>query len=138
MSDINAAAEAFVGDWVKLTRKEHGAIEGRVISFEQRPMTFEGKPVENRTTGQQRTEWVFAVFQDDGETVKFSLKEAGQRAVAEAIKDSGQPAKNGDRIKIAVKEDPEDDRSQPTYQCRWTPDATPLDVPVAEDEEEPF
>lgn len=138
MSDINAAADALVGEWVKLNRKEHGAIEGRVISFEQRPMTFEGAAVLNRKTGAPRTEWVFAVLQDDGETVKFSLKEAGQRAVAEAIKDAGQPAKNGDRIKIAVKDDPEDDRSQATYQARWTPDTTPLDVPAEDDESEPF
>lgn len=139
MTDINAAAEGLIGDWVKLNRKEHGTIEGRVISFETRPMTFEGAPVLNRKTGIQRNEWVLAVLQDDGETVKFNLKESGQRAVAEAIKSAGQPAKTGDRIKIGVKDDPENDREQATYQARWTPDTTPLEVPGADSGvEEPF
>jgi len=136
-NDINTAAQAIGGDWTKLTRKEHGTIEGRVISFEQRPMTFEGAPVLNRKTGAPRTEWVLAVQTDSGDTVRFSLKEAGQRAISEAIRASGQPAKNGDRLKIAVTEDPPDDRAQPTYQARWTPDSTPLNIP-ATDDEEPF
>lgn len=138
MSDINAAAEAITGDWVKLNRREHDAVEGRVLSFDQRPMTFEGSAVLNRTTGQQRTEWVFVVQRDDGETVKFSLKESGQRAVAEAIKANGQPAKIGDRLKVGVKDDPEDEHSQPVYQARWTTESTPLDIPGTEPETEPF
>jgi hypothetical protein len=138
MTDINTAAQAIGGDWTKLTRKEHGTIEGRVIGFEQRPMTFEGAPVLNRKTGAPRTEWVLAVQTDDGDTLRFSLKEAGQRAIAEAIRESGaSPAKNGDRLKIAVIEDPQDDRSQPVYKARWTPDSTPLDI-LVDDDEEPF
>ena len=137
MTDINQAAETMSGEWVKLTRREHGTIEGRVVNFEARPMTFEGAPVLNRKTGTPRTEWVFTVFADDGETVKFCLKESGQRAVAAAIKEAGTEAKNGDRIKIAVAADPETDTSQPTYQVRWTPDATPLDIPT-DTVEEPF
>jgi hypothetical protein len=137
VTDINTAAETLAGNWAKLNRKEHGTIEGRVISFETRPMTFEGAPVLNRKTGAPRIEWVFAVLQDDGETVKFSLKEAGQRAIADAIKASGQPAKNGDRLKIAVTHDPATEREQATYQARWTSDATPLNIP-ADDDEAPF
>lgn len=136
--DINEAAQAMTGTWVQLMSKADGVIEGRVVSFETRPMTFEGEVKLSRKTGQPRTEWTFTVLKDDGETLKFGLKESGQRAVAQAIKESGQPAKNGDRIKIAVSEDKPDERSQPTYQVRWTPDSTPLDVPVEEDESEPF
>lgn len=135
--DINTAAQALSGEWVKLTRRDHGSVEGRVVSFETRPMTFEGAPVLNRKTGQQRTEWVLAVLTDGGETVKLSLKEAGQRAISEAIKAAGGDAKTGDRLKIAVKDDPANDREQPTYQARWTPDSTPLAVPTT-DYEEPF
>jgi hypothetical protein len=137
MTDINTAAEALTGEWVKLNRKEHGAIEGRVLSFEQRPMTFEGAPVLNRKTGAPRTEWVLAVQTDGGDTIKFSLKEAGQRAISDAIKASGNPAKNGDRLKIAVTADPASDREQATYQARWTPDASPLNIP-GDDGEDPF
>lgn len=138
MTDINTAAQAIGGEWTKLTRKEHGTIEGRVISFEQRPMTFEGAPVLNRKTGAPRTEWVLAILTDGGDTIKLSLKESGQRAISDAIRQSGQPAKNGDRLKIAVVADPADDRSQPTYQARWTPDSTPLNIPTGDDDEEPF
>jgi hypothetical protein len=136
MTDINTAAEALTGEWVKLNRKEHGTIEGRVLSFEQRPMTFEGAPVLNRKTGAPRTEWVLAVQTDGGDTIKFSLKEAGQRAISDAIKTSGNLAKNGDRLKIAVIADPMSDREQATYQARWTADNTPLDIPS--DDEAPF
>lgn len=135
--DINEAAQSMTGSWVQLMSKADGVIEGRVVSFETRPMTFEGEVKLSRKTGQPRTEWVFTVQRDDGEIVKFGLKESGQRAIAEAIKAAGQPAKNGDRIKIAVSEDKPDERSQPTYKARWAADAMPLDVPVA-DEEEPF
>ena len=136
MTDINTAAEAMTGEWVKLNRKEHGTVEGRVVSFEARPMTFEGAPVLNRKTGAPRTEWVFAVLTDAGETVKFSLKEGGQRAVSEAIKATGKPAnETGDRIKIAVKDDPATSTDQPTYQVKWTQDSAPLAEAVAE---EPF
>jgi hypothetical protein len=82
---------------------------------------------------------VFAVRQDDGWTVKFSLRKAGQRAVANAIKEAGGNAKAGDRIKIAVKADPATDREQPEYQARWTTAAEELGVPAAAaDDEEPF
>lgn len=138
MTDINTAAQALTGDWTKLTRKEDGAIEGRVVAFETRPMTFKGAPVLATKTGQQRTEWVLTIQQDNGDVIKFSLKEAGQRAISDAIKQSGQAGKNGDRLKIAVTENPPDDRSQPTYQARWTPDATPLNIPTDDDKEEPF
>jgi hypothetical protein len=137
MTDINTAAEALTGEWVKLNRKEHGTIEGRVVNFEQRPMTFEGAPVLNRKTGAPRTEWVLAVQTDGGDTIKFSLKEAGQRAISDAIKASGTPAKNGDRLKIAVTADPATDREQATYQARWTSDNTPLNIPT-DDGEDPF
>jgi hypothetical protein len=146
LDELNAAAESITGEWVKLTRKEHGAVEGVVLTFETRPMAFEGAPVLSRKTGQQRTEWVFAVRTDDGETVKFSLRESGQRAVANAIKEAGGGAKAGDRIKIAVKTDPAKDTEQPEYQARWTPGkAEALGVPTsggnsgsAPMDEEPF
>jgi tRNA threonylcarbamoyladenosine modification (KEOPS) complex Cgi121 subunit len=64
------------------------------------------------------------------------LKEAGQRAISDAIKTSGNLAKNGDRLKIAVIADPMSDREQATYQARWTADNTPLDIPS--DDEAPF
>lgn len=144
MTDINTAAAAIGGEWVKLTRKEHGSVEGRVVSFETRPMTFEGAPVLNRKSGQRRTEWVLAIQKDDGETVKLSLKESGQRAVSDAIKAAHVDAKNGDRLKIAVSHDPASDREQPTYQARWTADSSALGVPTGGGgpgnlpEEEPF
>jgi hypothetical protein len=135
--DLNTAAQAMSGQWVPLRRKTDGTIEGRVISYEARPATFDGAPKLSRKTGQQRTEWVFTVQTDD-DIVKFSLAESGQRAIAAAIKESGKPANvPGDHIKIAVKDDPATATEQPTYVVRWTTDTTPL-AEVAVEEEEPF
>lgn len=146
MQDINEAAEAFIGDWQQLTKKEHGVIEGRVRSFETRPATFEGQPSLSRKTGQQRIEWVFAVQDDDNQITKFSLMESGQRAISAAIKKAGQPAKVGDRIKIRVTKDSVQGKEQADYEVRWTPDSAPLDIPTSGgnsgstpfEDEEPF
>lgn len=137
--DINAAAAAYAGNWVKMQSKADGAIEGIVLSFTVRDMTFEGDRLKSRKTGEQRKEWVFVVQPDGGgEAVKFSLKEAGQRAVAAAIKDSGKSAKVGDRLKIGVKKDKESDREQPEYQARWTSVDEPLSMPDPGSDNEPF
>jgi predicted thioesterase len=127
MSDINTAAEEFTGEWQQLTKKEHPVIEGRVTYFEKRPATYDGQPSLSRKTGVQRTEWVLGVQQDDGRTVKFSLMESGQRAIATAIKTNGKTANvPGDRIKIAVTEDSVQGKSQAEYKVKWTTDTSPL------------
>lgn len=136
--DLNEAVLAFAGEWKQLTKKEHGTIEGRVLSFETRPATYEGRPSLSRKTNQQRTEWVFVVQPDaGGDPIKFSLMESGQRTVAAAIKQSGQAAKIGDHIKIAVTKDSIQGSEQADYQCRWTPVAEPLNMPATSDED-PF
>jgi hypothetical protein len=138
MSDINTEIESFAGQWQQLTKTDHPTIEGRVTYFEKRPATFEGAPSLNRKTGAQRMEWVFAVLTDDGETVKFSLMESGQRAIGAAIKTNGKPANvPGDRIKIAVTSDSVQGKSQAEYKVKWTTDTTPLADTAAQDEE-PF
>jgi predicted thioesterase len=127
MSDINTAAEEFTGEWQQLTKKDHPTIEGRVTYFEKRPATYDGQPSLSRKTGVQRTEWVFAVLTDSGDTVKFSLMESGQRAISTAIKANGQSANiPGDRIKIAVTEDSVQGKSQAEYKVKWTTDTSPL------------
>jgi hypothetical protein len=138
MSDINTEIESFAGQWQQLTKKDHPTIEGRVTYFEKRPATFEGQPSISRKTGQPRTEWVFAVLTDGGDTVKFSLMESGQRAISTAIKANGQSANiPGDRIKIAVTEDSVTGKSQAEYKVKWTTDTAPL-AEVAVEDEIPF
>jgi hypothetical protein len=138
VSDINEAAQGFAGEWVKLTHKADGVIEGRVTYFEKRPALFKGKPIMSQKTGAQRYEWVLAVQDDDNRVVKFSLPESGQRTVAAAITDSGQSAKIGDRIKIRVTKDSVQGESQADYEVRWTPSAAALGIPeTAQDEPEP-
>ena len=143
MPDINEEAQAFLGTWMQLKSKADGFIEGRVLSYDKRPATYEGQPRISRKTGALRYEWVFTVLPDgDDEPVKFSLMESGQRAVSAAIKESGQPAKMGDRLEIWVKADKVKETDQPEYAARWTPGVELLDAPTPDtttlEDEEPF
>lgn len=133
---LNQAAETMGGRWLKLNRVEHGVVEGDLVDFEIRPKTFEGAPVLSRKTGEQRSEWVLTLRVDDAEDDeddrlrKLSLNEAGQRALANAIKESKAKAETGGRVKIRVIEDPETSTQQATYQARYTPPAKPLTADV--------
>jgi hypothetical protein len=145
---LNHAAETLGGKWVKLNRVEHGVIEGDLVDFEVRPKTFEGKPVLSSKTGEQRDEWVLALRTDarddadDDGIRKLSLNESAQRALAAAIKESGQKAELGGRVKGRVTEDPETSTQQATYQFKYTPPtkatSADLDAAFGADEPEPF
>lgn len=132
LDQLNEATERAGGQWVKLNRREHGIIEGELLDFEVRPKTFEGKPVLNSKTGQQREEWVltFRVDErtdsDDDGLRNMSLNESAQRALTTAIKESKVKAEVGGRIKATVTEDPATDREQATYKFRYTPPAPKL------------
>ena len=127
LDELNQAAESLGGKWLKLNRKEHGAIVGDLVDFEIRPKTFENAPVLSRKTGEQRTEWVLTLRvaaredEDDDGIRKLSLNESAQRALAAAIKESKSKAQVGGTVKIAVKTDPASDREQAEYQARYTP-----------------
>lgn len=142
LDQLNDAAASIGGTWVRLRSTDDPPVEGEVIDFEVRPKTFEGAPVLSRKTGQQRSEWVFTLrVPGQEEAVKLSLNEAGQRAVAKALKDANAKAKAGDTLKIRVKENAPDSTSQATYQARWTVGAASLDVPVpaaGDDDSDPF
>lgn len=136
LDDINREAASIGGTWVKLQSKADGVLEGTVVNAEVRGMTFEGDPVLNRKTGEQRREWVLALVVN-GETVKVSLKEAAQRAIATALSEANSKLAEGGTLKIAVTADPPDTRSQATYKAKYTPPVAGFVAPVAEDEE-PF
>lgn len=140
LDQLNTAAASLGGNWRKLRTTEDGAIEGRVLSFEDREKSFEGAVVLNRKTGQPRREWVFTLEVDgEDEPIKIALNESGQRAVAAALREAGVKAKEGDTLKIGVKTDPPSDREQAEYQARWTPAAPALGVPAADaDPGDPF
>lgn len=136
LDELDQAAATLGGNWAKLRTTADPAVEGRVLAFEKRPMTFEGEPVLNRKTKEPRIEWVFTLqVAGEPEPVKLSLKESAQRAVADALRAAGAKPEVGDTLKIGVKSDPVDDRSQATYQAKWTKNAAPLDIPG---DEEPF
>lgn len=126
LSDLHNELQSARGRWVKLANKGD-SIEGVVVGFEIRGLTWEGKPVISSKTGQQRREWVFTLRtdlrddDDDDGIRKVPLKEAGQRAVRDAIADAKVTnPKAGDRLKIAVTKDKESYNSQPTFRARWT------------------
>lgn len=120
--ELNRAAVTSGGRWINLKAIADGAVDGEVLDYEIRPMTFEGAPVLKRGSGEPRHEWLFTLRVGEGDegVVKLPLRESGQRAVREAIKAAGGDAKPGDRLKIAVSIDKEKATDQPTFQARWT------------------
>lgn len=129
MDDLNTAVAEVGGNWRNLRTKADGALEGKVIAFDKRHKTFEGEVVLNRKTKEPRWEWVFTLEVDgEADPVKYSANESAQRAIADAIRKSGNKAAIGDTLKIGVIEDPEDDRSQARYGAKWTKARQAIDV----------
>jgi hypothetical protein len=133
LDQLNEAAASLSGTWVKLRTTDDPPVEGKVLDFEDRAKTFEGAPVLSRKSGTQRREWVFTIDAGGDDPVKLSLNEAGQRAVAAALREAGSKANVGDTLKIAVAADPPGDREQATYKARWTPAPAGLGVPATSD-----
>lgn len=135
LDQLNQAAASIGGSWVKLRTTDDPPVEGKVLSFEIRDRTTpDGDVVYKKGTTTARKEWVFALEVDGSEEpVKLSLNESGQRAVGDALKEAGAQAKEGDVLKIAVKENPASSYEQATYQARWTSTAATLAVPAADD-----
>lgn len=139
LDQLNQAAENMGGTWLKLNRKEHGVVEGLLVDFEIRDKTFEGAPVLSRKSGEVRKEWVLtlrctpdASEPDDDGLRKLSLNEAGQRALARAIKESGHKAEAGGTVKIKVVADPETSTQQAEYAAKYEPPAKPLTSDIDE------
>lgn len=134
LDELVTAASSIGGNWAKIRTTDDPPVEGKVISFENRPKTFEGAPVLNRKTGAPRMEWVFTLDCGEEEPTKVSLNESAQRAVSQALRAANVSApKAGDTLKIGVKSNPANDREQAEYQAKWTVGAAVLDVPVAAD-----
>jgi len=140
LDQLNEAAEAAGAGWIKLFEKEHGTIDGEVLDFEIRDRRDpDGNIVIGKKSGVARKVWTFTLRIDGEEEPKrFDANEAAQSAIAKALKDCGQKAKKGDRLKIRVTEDAPDKFSQATYKAIWTPGAAPLDVPTGADDSDPF
>lgn len=141
LDELNEAAEQLGGRWVKINSKADGVLEGNIIAFEKREKFFEGKPVYRRGSIIPRYEWVFTLKvdgrddEDDDGVRKFSANESCQRAIAAAIRESGQKAEEGGRLKIGVTEDPPSDRAQAVYRAKYTP---PEPKPATLDADEVF
>lgn len=133
--DIMDQINSFGGAWKKLNRKEHGVLEGTVISAEVRDKTFEGTPVVSRKSGKVRQEWVITLQTDenndpdDDGVRKFSANESAQRAIATAVKDSKKPLEEGSYLKIAVVKDPASSTEQAEYKAQHT-GASKVSVPA--------
>lgn len=97
MSDFYNDAERSGGRFHKLPSELGASIKGTITADpEKRAKTFEGKPVLNQKTGEQRYEYLvyFAVpaedADDDGQRI-FPLNERDFRAFSEAWKKAGNP-----------------------------------------------
>ena len=107
------------------------------MAFETRPRTdMDGNPVLKRGTDVPRIEWLLTLSvplaeregPDDDGTRKLPCNESMQAAISQAIKACGEPAKEGDLLKIAVSEDPADKMRQAQYIARWTPGKPVIDI----------
>lgn len=142
LDSLNDAVNSIGGSWYKLFDKDqHPAIEGQILDFQERDRTDpDGNVVFKKGTTTARREWVFVLqtelrdddnVDDDG-VRKISLNESAQRAVAKAIKDSGQKAALGGTLKIGVKTNAPDSFSQAEYQAKYTPPAP--EIPISDDD----
>jgi hypothetical protein len=137
LNELNRAVSTTGGKWVKLRNKADGSFEGSLIAFESRPRTdMDGNVVNFRGKDTPRTEWLLTLQvaadvregpEDDG-TRKLPCNESMQRAISAAIKACGEPAKEGDLLKIAVSEDPATPMHQAEYIARWTPGKPIIDI----------
>jgi hypothetical protein len=140
-SELARAASTSAAQWVKLRNKADGTIEGNVVEVEKRPRTdMDGNVVNVRGKDTPRIEWIVTLTVplaerenlDDQGTRKFSCNESMQRAISNAVdasqKASGELAKQGDTLKIAVSKDPETEFSQAEYIARWTASKPIIDI----------
>lgn len=132
---LNEAVRTMGGRWVKLRHTTDPPISGEILDFQQRPMSWEGKPVLSQRTGQPRMEWVFILRtqlheddEDDG-VRRLPANESMQRAIAQAIKDAGGNAEIGGRLQVAVVADAPSATDQADYKARYTaPEPAPKSV----------
>jgi hypothetical protein len=138
--DINREIASGGGTYVKLTKKSHGILEGRVINVTIRDKQFNGKVIPNKN-GEPRKEWVFTL-DVDGEVKKWAAVESAQFAIRGALQALGKDVKlepNG-ILKVAVMEDSIQGEKSAEYKVKYTP-PTPADTddPFAgADNEPPF
>lgn len=148
LDELNTAVASTGGGWFTLHKKEHGTLEGTVISFEKRDRTNpKGDIVYKNGTQNPRKVWTFTLKLDETSPLiegpdddglrKFDANESAQMAIARAIREAKVTAKEGDRLKIKVKEEAaEGDYKQAEYVAVWTAGAAPLAIDTPDDEGE--
>lgn len=131
LDDLNHAVTQQGARWIKLRATTDPAVDGEILAFEQREMSWQGAPVLNSKTGAPRIEWIFTLLttlrdddEDDG-TRKLPANESMQRAIGAAIKAAGAKAEIGGRLQVAVSEDPANATDQAGYRAKYTPPAAP-------------
>lgn len=138
--DINDAISTMGARWIKQRTTTDPPVDGTIVSYESRNKTFEGAPVLNRKTGQPRIEWAFTLQTadrdgaDDDGIRRYGAAESCQRAIAEAVKETGQKLAVGGRLQIKVSANAPTDRDQPAYRAKYTPPAAaPISAAKVED-----
>lgn len=136
--DLNREVKSSSGEFVKLTKREHGTLEGRVVNVTVRNKQFQGKDVVSSKTGEPRKEWLFTL-DVDGETKKFAAVESAQFAIRNAL--DGREMQPNSVLKIAVTEDSIPGKKSAEYKARYTPPAPGSfkldDAPAPVEDDEP-
>jgi hypothetical protein len=119
--DVNREVQSAGSAWVKLTKKSHGMLKGKLVNAETRDQRdMQGEVLKGKKSGVVRTEWVLTL-EVDGETKKFSAKESAKTAIKAALDTAGvKSMASGGFLQIVVVEDSVQGKSQATYKAKYT------------------
>jgi hypothetical protein len=142
--DVNREVQSAGGQWVKLTKKSHGMLKGKLVNAETRDQRdMNGDVLVGKKSGVTRTEWVLTL-DVDGEVKKFSAKESAKTAIKAALDTAGvQSMAAGGFLQIVAVEDSVQGKSQAVYKAKYTPpvkseDPWADDSSTSADDEPPF
>lgn len=126
--DINNHIRSTGGDFVKLTKKEHGGIKGKVLDVKIRDKEYQGKVIPNKK-GEPRKEWLFSLETEDG-VKKWSAGESAQWAIRGAL--NGRKIQQNGLLQVTVTEDSVQGQKQAEYKVIYSDPV--IEFPVEEDE----
>jgi hypothetical protein len=124
--DINREIANSGGSYVKLTKKEHGVLSGKILDVKVRDKVFKGKVVPNKN-GEPRKEWLFTLETADG-IKKWAAVESAQFAIRGAL--DGRKIEAGGLLQVKVVEDSIQGEKSAEYKALYT---SPVDDPFAND-----
>jgi hypothetical protein len=116
-ADVNRRIKASGGNYVKLSKKSDGSLQGKILDVVERNKQYQGKVVTSSKTGEPRVEWVFTL-DVNGETKKWAANESAQFAIRGAL--DGRELKEGGLLQVVVTEDSVQGQKSAEYKVKYT------------------